>query len=76
MQVSKVFVRIIYADNTIEEREYFVENELLTIKQQDIKRQVESIQVLCNEFVANAGDDGYFIVPNISEILDYSNQTK
>lgn len=70
MQVSTVSVRIIFTDKTEEEKKYSLEKDLLTIKQSDFKKTVASIEVLCDEFSAKAGDDGYFLIPNTANILD------
>lgn len=70
MQVNTAVLRIFYDDNTIEERVCCIENGLLTIKSTDVEKGVSTIEVLCDEFSAKAGESGYFIVPNISEILD------
>lgn len=66
MNITKVNVRVTYADESIETREFPVIDGTVTVKARDFLRTIHTIDILADEFTAKAGDEGYFIVPNIA----------
>ncbi|MBE7045563.1 MAG: hypothetical protein E7397_08520 [Ruminococcaceae bacterium] len=68
--MNNIQISITYTDGSSEQRIYPVNNGLLTVKKNDFSKDVKFIDVLSEHFTASAGEEGYFIVPNIADILD------
>lgn len=66
MNITNVNVRVTYADESVEIKEFPVCDGVLTVKARDFLKAIYNIEILADEFTAKAGEPGYFIVPNIS----------
>ena len=66
MNLTKAKVRAVYLDESTEIKEIPVIDGVLTVTARDFLRTAKKIDILADEFTANAGDEGFFLVPNIA----------
>jgi hypothetical protein len=62
-----MLAKFVFQDGHVEEQNVPMTNGLATLSRQCIPAHVAYIDILSDDFSATAGDDGYFVIPNLKD---------